>query len=423
MPAPISFESQKRRESFHPGSFHMLSGSLGGAGFSFNSALKASLPYMPATGNNDGDHDMLDDFDSYHQPLEVDFCKDFSCCGLVLEDLHDLLQHYEEQHVRADDDTSSAFGSSPVSASSFSTGGGALHPQSVVSATPTASTTGRVRPDIDALKRKALADMHFHLGQPLPHDIESASPSSSSAVDDTDSVVETQFEGLANPRKRAFRPSMTSSVQPSMDFFTPVHSPGSTPEASMPATPVMHLQHDFAAETDNPVLYAFPSVTDDWFAQGDASMSHFKRMRQAITSQPMLASPTGSAVSTIDSLSHGVPQVIEHPGSSLVVVDKPFKCPVRGCDKAYKNQNGLKYHKAHGNCASDPAVIAAAQGGDAALALAPHLENKPYSCNVCHKRYKNLNGLKYHAAHSHQNVTVDSIQNQMFHQSQSSGVW
>ena len=27
------------------------------------------------------------------------------------------------------------------------------------------------------------------------------------------------------------------------------------------------------------------------------------------------------------------------------VEDKPFKCPVVGCEKAYKNQNGLKYHK------------------------------------------------------------------------------
>ena len=25
---------------------------------------------------------------------------------------------------------------------------------------------------------------------------------------------------------------------------------------------------------------------------------------------------------------------------------KPFRCPVIGCEQAYKNQNGLKYHKA-----------------------------------------------------------------------------
>ncbi|KAK5017682.1 Transcriptional regulator of ribosomal biogenesis proteins, partial [Cryomyces antarcticus] len=29
------------------------------------------------------------------------------------------------------------------------------------------------------------------------------------------------------------------------------------------------------------------------------------------------------------------------PGEEI----KPFRCPVIGCEKAYKNQNGLKYHK------------------------------------------------------------------------------
>lgn len=30
--------------------------------------------------------------------------------------------------------------------------------------------------------------------------------------------------------------------------------------------------------------------------------------------------------------------------------EKPFKCTVPGCDKAYKQQNGLKYHRTHGHC-------------------------------------------------------------------------
>ena len=38
-----------------------------------------------------------------------------------------------------------------------------------------------------------------------------------------------------------------------------------------------------------------------------------------------------------------------HPAAqgvqNLPQEDKPFKCPVIGCEKAYKNQNGLKYHK------------------------------------------------------------------------------
>ena len=31
---------------------------------------------------------------------------------------------------------------------------------------------------------------------------------------------------------------------------------------------------------------------------------------------------------------------------------KPFRCPVIGCEKAYKNQNGLKYHKTVSSCNS-----------------------------------------------------------------------
>lgn len=38
--------------------------------------------------------------------------------------------------------------------------------------------------------------------------------------------------------------------------------------------------------------------------------------------------------------------VMATPGN----VDKPFKCPSPGCDKAYKQMNGLKYHRVHGHC-------------------------------------------------------------------------
>jgi hypothetical protein len=36
--------------------------------------------------------------------LEATYCRDFACCGLILNDLHDLLQHYEECHVRVEED-------------------------------------------------------------------------------------------------------------------------------------------------------------------------------------------------------------------------------------------------------------------------------------------------------------------------------
>ncbi|KAG1324611.1 hypothetical protein G6F62_008998 [Rhizopus arrhizus] len=67
--------------------------------------------------------------------------------------------------------------------------------------------------------------------------------------------------------------------------------------------------------------------------------------------------------------------------------DKPYKCQIAGCDKAYKNANGLKYHRMHGHSEEDELKDA----------------QKPYVCTIgyCNKRYKNLNGLKYHIEHSH----------------------
>lgn len=58
------------------------------------------------------------------------------------------------------------------------------------------------------------------------------------------------------------------------------------------------------------------------------------------------------------------------------------------CDKAYKNVNGLKYHRLHGHCPPNE------EEPDA---------DRPFVCSIgtCRRRYKNLNGLKYHTEHTH----------------------
>ena len=67
---------------------------------------------------------------------------------------------------------------------------------------------------------------------------------------------------------------------------------------------------------------------------------------------------------------------------------KPFKCPKPGCNKAYKQANGLKYHLTHGQCNFAP--------------LDPNSDElKPYICQAgCGKRFKNMSGLRYHYLHS-----------------------
>ncbi|ORY62879.1 hypothetical protein BCR35DRAFT_315593, partial [Leucosporidium creatinivorum] len=79
-----------------------------------------------------------------------------------------------------------------------------------------------------------------------------------------------------------------------------------------------------------------------------------------------------------------------HPPST-----KPFKCPTEGCDKTYKQQNGLKYHLKHGKCSNDPE---AAKEDDPLT-----VDKKRFACHQivdCGKRYKNYNGLRYHYEHS-----------------------
>ncbi|GME76298.1 unnamed protein product [[Candida] boidinii] len=101
---------------------------------------------------------------------------------------------------------------------------------------------------------------------------------------------------------------------------------------------------------------------------------------------------------------------IDDPARHLYVEDtesRPFKCPVNGCDKSYKNQNGLKYHRIHGHQNQklrenpDGTFSVIDPESDAPYPEGTALDkDKPYRCEVCGKRYKNLNGLKYHRGHT-----------------------
>ncbi|XP_070545832.1 juxtaposed with another zinc finger protein 1-like [Ptychodera flava] len=66
--------------------------------------------------------------------------------------------------------------------------------------------------------------------------------------------------------------------------------------------------------------------------------------------------------------------------------EKPFACPVPGCKKRYKNVNGIKYHAKNGH-RKDTKV------------------RKGYKCR-CGKSYKSAQGLRQHHATQHPAVTA-----------------
>ncbi|RUS17196.1 hypothetical protein BC937DRAFT_90281 [Endogone sp. FLAS-F59071] len=279
--------------------------------------------FQPAAYHPGNDSEDKDNF--YPRELEVAFCRNFSCCGLLLSDLHVLLQHYEEYHVRFeddqalfyDDDWSSNDGSAPNSPELPSK---QIHNQ---------------QNSINAmLRKKAMPSRSDFYTEEI-----GISHNDSSAFDTS---ILRSSQNVKGSKKRNHSQYTAATT---LDMMTP-----NPKKMALPA----HM-----ASIASMTASAFPDLTMS------ANMSEEEFMAQT----GALFMPSSHA-------------------SSLA--DKPYKCPVPGCDKAYKNPNGLKYHNQHGHCNTQSAI-------DDKPSM------KPYLCTIgdCGKRYKNLNGLKYHIEHAH----------------------
>ncbi|KAF6203498.1 hypothetical protein GE061_001829 [Apolygus lucorum] len=73
-------------------------------------------------------------------------------------------------------------------------------------------------------------------------------------------------------------------------------------------------------------------------------------------------------------------------------IEKPFACPVPGCKKRYKNVNGIKYHSKNGH--KNEGKI-----------------RKGFKC-YCGKSYKTNGGLRNHTALMHSGTTMTTIATQ-----------
>lgn len=282
-------------------------------------------------------NDIKDAFES--KDLEASFCRDFACCGLVLDDLHDLLQHYEECHVRLEDDENSLFDDDEVNSWSPSLSFSSL--SSIDDSLPNSPISdNESNNSIDNLKKRAaayLSDLYNATSTSSASSCSSFSTPASplSVMDDDIAVEDAPVSKKSAGKKRSYSQYTAGSTPSALDLLT------------QSAAKKLAL-----ASGDLPT----PMMTDeDFLAQAGA----------------LLASANN--IFPVD-----------------VNADKPYKCPVSSCDKAYKNPNGLKYHNQHGHC------NLLNDDND-------NITSKPYQCTIgdCGKRYKNLNGLKYHIEHSH----------------------
>ena len=434
---------------------------------------------------------------SYLPKMEANFMKDYICCGITLDSLHELLQHYEEAHAGVPTQT---MGRTPKDqlntfANARNTNGGTAaallqqnqgQQQAPMSSNnmpqfnhPSGLSQGLSR---DPLQSEDMDDMDMEM------DDSSAAPAVQEPYQNqyqpqpqfgrqqsrAPSSLNTGMSG-AFQSQQSFNTSTPTTPQPGQNLqlghnptVSSVNTPTfgqtasrnvSPPDSAAPHTPAeldLNYNFDNSASAFNAQMqhsdnFAFGDVgingnnnnnnngnNNGNMGSGDAGLCIDEPAKRLLSKQggggggAFGGFKNGLTNSQFANNSELAKRLREQqlmsgfgfPGEEA----KPFRCPVIGCEKAYKNQNGLKYHKQVSKClgATLPnriqTLILVSQHGHQNQQLKENPDGtfsivdpatsipypgtvgmekeKPYRCEVCGKRYKNLNGLKYHRQHS-----------------------
>ncbi|KAG0368382.1 hypothetical protein BGZ54_002048 [Gamsiella multidivaricata] len=382
------------------------------------------------------------DNSTHARDFESAFCRDFYCCGLRLYDLHDLLQHYEECHVRFEDeknegseddsddemagnesdeleeDSWSDEDSGPSSPSSTAVSGLSMCAGVQAGAglgLGLAAATMNGNPLYNNTLQAHYCNVHFSAAQEKGmmhqgiaihkmHPLYRHPSLSSSSSSDAETVID-GYDGLnaATKRKAAisladiyaadhggsytkFQSGSLSELEPT-NPLAKRHATESCQRSFQPSVFSDVNRPDF---TRNPSKFTYETLRN--------STPYHSIPRPLLTEHPPTSPYINAAVDLMRQREEvfSLMEDITRTSSSLSSGDKPYRCTIPGCDKSYKNPNGLKYHNLHGHCSV---------GGVSEL---DPPESRPYLCTFleCGKRYKNLNGLKYHIEHSHPNLTA-----------------
>lgn len=370
---------------------------------------------------------------SYLPKMEANFMRDFICCGLILESLHDLLQHFEEQHAQQQPPTSQAHTSAqPPDSKAAIAAGAAAAVQERAQQQQAGISAARPRYALPPDSARPATPRHMQPSvRPMATDIPPVQALSAHDMDDvqdmemddeppapmTDLPFSIEDQPRVIPRTRFGQPPSTR-VPPldltSLNMGNPLQSHQGL-RHSTPTTPVaggrvgnMYHNNPTVSSVNTPTLLAHPRQQQPFSNTPDTSVpgtpNDLKKDSNSIYGQIPANSNSGLGQDQYNRFAQygfgngaEVPSpCIDDPGkrlssrdggfncleqSSIKLSDgtysedselartireqqrragvpdpqvddsdapKPFHCPVIGCEKAYKNQNGLKYHKSVG---------------------------------------------------------------------------
>lgn len=327
---------------------------------------------------------------SYLPKLEANFMRDFTCCGLILPNLHDLLQHYEEAHTSTSPNAArgnnfSQFGPMGIQGSNRMGGtrtNSSTPGPSTAQASPTRpgrTTPGGGLPLMAAVQRNEQLN-NSAMGN-LPEDMDAVADME---MDDAVGTMELDDSQRMHQTRHMFgqqqRPQLhmeTSGLSQALRTSQPTTPAAASfgfqhnPTVSSVNTPTLttqqqqHLPQQQQSMDVDAMDEDIPGMPMGGGGNNDLGDGNFGTNGNGDSNfciddpgkslfSPNGAFPTGNRSFQQQLAQLGLTQAhLSDPQANKVLIQrlqtmmmseehKPYKCPVIGCEKAYKNQNGLK---------------------------------------------------------------------------------
>ncbi|KAJ7074658.1 hypothetical protein C8F01DRAFT_32293 [Mycena amicta] len=371
-----------------------------------------------------------------------ELCRNYSCCGTNLPDLHALLEHFEDVHIIVKDRAQPPTIQIPFNPQ--------INPPDSTPGPSTAASQQQSYPgpfDTDEMDLGLDYD-NESVASPPPMSTAPTSPGTSRAPSPTPSPTSGQRPALNIALTGVGFPGMHTPTGRSFNAFNNRFGGGQPePEDASVAPELVYAPESELEEPDIPQSTATSATHSPPAPTAKPSKSN----KRSSSSPPSRVSTPAAASTSAAVAALAAANAAALNSASILLPHKPFRCPKPHCSKSYKQANGLKYHMTHGSCSygpakdveavrallerkraaaaaasantseddspstpssaqptasvsATPAVPAAQQPTTLSQAEINEVEARmrPYACGVgdCARRYKNMNGLRYHYQHS-----------------------